>query len=273
MRVDGHLHLFRALEPDYPRGVHPLYPPELAAPADELLPVMDEFGIDRAVVVPLDHHDDYLAEVLAQHPDRFVGVGVLDPDDPDPVASTRRRHAEVGLRGLRVMGIGDRMDLLRVLDELDMVLWYYGPPDDLQHLEAALEELPGLKVLLNHMGFCPQGFDVDEHGRPRVPTELPPATLPRVLELSRFAGVRVMVSGQYAFSNEPMPHDDLGEVIRSLTERFGTSRLIWASDWPWIRDEPGYGALLGLVDHFFPHVTPAERDLIRGGNAAELLGL
>jgi predicted TIM-barrel fold metal-dependent hydrolase len=280
--VDSHLHLFERQSAEYPRGVHPLYPPELRAPVDVFVEVMDRHGVDGAVVVPLDHHDDYLAAVLDRFPDRFRGVGVVDDADPDPTASTRRRHSELGLRGLRLGWLGaadaaragdlERLPLLRTLAELGMVLWFYGPPEQIPLLRLALAELSELRVMLNHLGFCPTGYDVDEHGRPRIATALPPPTLDVVLRLSDFAGVSVMFSGHYAFSDQPPPFADLDATVLAIGRAFGLDRLAWASDWPWIAEVPGYGELLSLVDHFFPTATAAERAAVMGDNAARLLG-
>jgi predicted TIM-barrel fold metal-dependent hydrolase len=280
--IDAHLHLFERQSAEYPRGVHPLYPPELRAPVEQFVDVMDRHRIDGAVVVPLDHHDDYVAMVLGRYPDRFRGVGVLDDADPDPVASTRRRHRELRLAGLRLGRLGrtdaaraDELELfpvLRTLSDLGMVLWFYGPPDQLPLLRVALEELPALRVMLNHLGFCPTGYDVDRHGRPRIETALPPPTLDVVRQLSDFPGVSVMFSGHYAFSQQPPPFADLDATVRAIGRAFGLDRLAWASDWPWIKEVPGYGALLSLVDHFFPDASAAERAAVMGDNAARLVG-
>ena len=43
-----------------------------------------------------------------------------------------------------------------------------------------------------------------------------------------------------------------------------------ASDWPWIRDEPGYPETLGVVDQLLGGISSAERDMIRGGTAMSL---
>ncbi len=282
MIVDAHLHLFERQSAEYRRGVHPLYPPELRAPAEQFVDVMDRHGIERAVVVPLDHHDDYLAMVLGRFASRFRGVGVLDDADSDGVTSTRRRHRDLGLGGLRMGGLGradagraadlDRLPVLETMEELGMVLWFYGPPDQLRLLPMALRAVPGLRVVLNHLGFCPTGYDVDVHGRPRIETVLPPPTLDLVLGLSEFAEVMVMFSGQYAFSQQPPPYADLTATVQSIGRAFGLDRLVWASDWPWIKDVPGYGTQLSLVDHFFPEATPQERAAVMGGNAARLFG-
>ena len=153
----------------------------------------------------------------------------------------------------------DRLPVLETMAELGMVLWFYGPPDQCGCYRG-LRAVPGLRVVLNHLGFCPTGYDVDVHGRPRIDTVLPPPTLELVLELSEFAEVMVMFSGQYAFSQQPPPYADLTATVQAIGRAFGLDRLVWASDWPWIKDVPGYGAQLSLVDHFFP-----EGDTARAG--------
>jgi predicted TIM-barrel fold metal-dependent hydrolase len=151
-----------------------------------------------------------------------------------------------------------------------VVLWYYAAPDQLPLLHEAVEFLPELVVCLNHLGFCPERMEVDEHGRPRLRTTLPPPTLPAVLELARFPSVHVMVSGLYGWSREPYPYGDLGGVVRAVYESFGPERLLWASDFPWILEHPGYGALLELLDFHLPKLSAAERLDLFGGSAARL---
>lgn len=280
--VDAHLHVFRAVSERYPRDTHELFPAELDAPVDGFLEVMDEHGIDHAVLVPLSPHDDYLRETLARYPDRFAGIGVHDPSSTDPVAELHQRVGDVGIRGLRVHELGKSgehdaqalptLPLLQAVHDAGQLLWFYGSPEQLDLLGRVLEELPDLQVVLNHLGFCPQGYVKDEHGRPRVPTELPPPTLPIVERYAAFPGVRVMFSGQYAFSQEPFPYPDLTSTIERVYAAFGADRLLWASDYPWIVEVPGYGPQLELVDRHLPGLSENERAAIMGGNAARLFG-
>jgi L-fuconolactonase len=279
--IDGHAHAFLRPSERFPRDVAPVYPAELEVRAEDLLAAMSGAGVDRCVVVPLSPHDEYLRECLRRHPGVFAGVGVHDPASSAPADDYRRRAEETGLQGLRVHHLGDpsapeiealpMFGLLRALAEAGHVLWYYAPADQLGLLDRMLEALPQLTVVLNHLGFpMPAAFEPDEHGRPDIRAPLPPPTLPGVQALARFPGVHVMLSGQYAFSREPFPHDDLVATVRALYGTFGPDRMLWASDFPWIREVPGYARQLELVGHALPDLGPGERAALFGGTAGRL---
>lgn len=278
--VDGHLHVFLRRSDRYPRDTHPIFPADREAPVELLLETMDAAGVDKAVLVPLSHHDEYLRECLERYPGRFAAVGVDDPAAPDRVRAFLRRAESVPLQGLRIFALGggaesdpeelETFPLLAALAEDGHKLWYYPSPEELPLLARVLERLPDLVVCLNHLGFCQTGFEVDELRRPRIPVRLPPPTLDEVLGLARFPCVRVMFSGEYAFSGEPYPYEDLRGVVRAVYDAFGADRMFRASDFPWIVDEPGYGETLALTDSFLPDLSEAERDAIRGGTALRL---
>ncbi len=46
---------------------------------------------------------------------------------------------------------------------------------------------------------------------------------------------------------------------------------MWASDFPWIVELPGYGALLKVVDELLPGLNGRERDAIMGETAHRFL--
>jgi L-fuconolactonase len=279
--IDGHVHVFRAVSERYPRSVHSMYPAEMEAPVEDLLETLDRNDVDGAVIVPLSSHDDYLAECLATYPERLRGIGVLDPDRSGDATDARRRLSQVGLRGLRVFRLGDparsspqELDawpVLEVLREVDGVLWLYVSGEELELLPRVLDRLPELKVVLNHMGWpLPEEFQVDDLGRPSIPGLVPPPTLDTVRRLAPYEGVHVMFSGAYAFSSEAFPFSDLTGVVTTLYESYGAERMMWASDYPWIKEAPGYEAQLNLVDHYLPKLTAGERQAVMGGTAARL---
>lgn len=283
--VDAHLHLFKALSGDYPRDVfEAMTPPEREETVEEFLAAMEDAGVDRAVVVPLSPHDRYLGEILQRYPGRFAGVGVFDFGVDDPVADLARRLDVVELQGMRLFGLDGGVGtdpealavfpLLQAMRERDMKVWFYGPVDQLGLLDGCLDLLPGLKVVLNHLGFLPNmnaELRIDDDRRPQFDVTLPPVGLSLVEDVAaRHPSVYVHFSGHYAFSGQPHPYRDLQEVVDRVYRAFGADRMLMASDWPWIKDNPGYTEVLSVVDHLLPDISPRERDAIRGGTAMSL---
>lgn len=285
--VDSHLHLFRRVSDAFPRATFDrMAEADREELAERLIETMDAVGVDHAVVVPLSKDDRYLAEVLREYGNRFAGVGVFDHDHPDDVTAIAERHATTGFRGLRFFGLQadatstpDTLECTPILEYMahhGLVVWFYGDLVQLRALDLLMQRLPELQVVLNHCGFLPDihaEMQVDEHLRPHFEVDLPPAGLSSVEELAaRHPHLHVHFSGLYAFSHEPYPYRDLTEVATRLLASFGPQRMLMASDWPWIRDEPGYAEVLGLVDVFYPNLSPDERAMIRGGTAARLFG-
>ncbi|MCY4422264.1 MAG: amidohydrolase family protein [Acidimicrobiaceae bacterium] len=282
--VDAHLHLFKALSDDYPRAIFEgMTPPEREESAERLLAAMDAAGVDRAVYCALSEHDHYLAEVLSDHPGKFAGVSVYDFADPDPLATLQRR-IDAGIEGVRFYGLegepgADPESLavfptLAAMRDAGMKAWFYGPADQVALLDGCLELLGGLKVVMNHLGFLPNmhlELKVDDHARPQFDMPLPPPGLEIVEALAaKHSSVNVHFSGHYAFSGAPYPYRDLQETTDRIYAAFGADRMLMASDWPWIREEPGYPETLGVVDQLLGGIGATERDMIRGGTAMSL---
>jgi len=164
--------------------------------------------------------------------------------------------------------------ILRTLADLGVKLWFYSSVEQLQLLDRSLSRFPELVVVLNHMGFCPDIFrdmSVDDHRRPRFDVPIPPGSLRVVEQMARrHDNVYVHFSGQYAFSREPYPYPDLRPVTARLLDAFGPERMLWASDYPWVAEVPGYDSTMGVVDHLLPGLSKSERAAILGGTAASL---
>ncbi len=281
--VDAHAHVFRPATVS-PRGVDALAPADRDAPVEDLLTRMAAAGVSSAVLVPLDGTDDYVAEALDRHPGRFAAVAVataaeLHGSAGDPVAALRARRARWPFDALRCSWLGEpgrpvtdspALPVLRVLADEGMPLWSYLPPDQLPLLEELVVVLPGLRVVLNHLGFCPHDMEVDEHRRPRFDDPFPGSLVQRLERLADAPGVHVLVSGQYALSAEEPPYPDLFPVTRRLAAAYGPERLLWGSDHPWPSDVPGYARLPGLVSATLPDLDDVAAARVLGGTAREL---
>ena len=277
--VDAHLHVFTAVSEEFPRDVHELYPADLEATAEVLLAEMESAGVDKAVLVPLSYHDEYVRDCVERFPGRFAAVGVQRPGSVD-VDDYRRRRESAGLQGLRLFALAtapatraEEIETFPLLEELARngdKLWFYGGQEQMELLELVLASLPELTVVLNHLGFWPGPLSVDDHGRPRFEVAYTVAGLQAVRRLARFPRVHVLCSGMYAFSTEPPPYDDLRPVTEGILDAFGPERLLLATDFPWVRAVPGYVETLEAHKAHFAGLGEAERARIFGGNAMEL---
>ena len=80
MIVDSQVHLWQAETPDRPWV--PGRVPQLPEPftIEKLLPLMNEAGVDRVVIVPPSwpgDHNDYALEAAKRYPDRFAVMGAF----------------------------------------------------------------------------------------------------------------------------------------------------------------------------------------------------
>lgn len=285
MIIDAHVHVFLPLSEDPERTVDALAPAGREARVEWLDQHLDAAGVDGAVLVPLGPERGYVAEVVRARPDRFRGVAVAPPALTDPSAGSPPDPAQLvdelvaeGFSGLRLFSLAgqleDRPPWLAVLERLAasrLVLWMYPRPEDLDNLDQVARRLPGLRIVLNHSGFTRNTIEVDDRGRPRIPGAVPQPRFGQVLALADCPNVAVMVSGAYAFSAEPYPYADVAGVTQELAERFGAHRLVWASDFPWIVDDPGYRACLELFEHHLPGLSVSERAEVLGDNVRRLL--
>ena len=283
--IDSHLHLFKANSKDYPRPVHPgLADEDREVLAKELIIKMEKAGVDKAIVVPLGPEDHYLSELQEEHPGKFAAVGIYDADAPDPAENLDRRIEESSIQGIRVgfvdkeAGVNDDPEkyelfpLFQAMAERGLKVWFYAEPAQVEMFDRVLERLPDLVAVFNHCGFMVSldNLSIDQHARPHFEVQIPPPTLDLLERVGERPNTYVHFSGQYAFSHDPYPYPDMDPVTQRLYKIFGPERMLWASDFPWILEVPGYQEQLNLVEILLPDTTQKELNLIKGGNAERL---
>ena len=162
--------------------------------------------------------------------------------------------------------------LFQAMAERGLKVWFYAEPAQVEMFDRVLERLPNLVAVFNHCGFMVSldNLSIDQHARPHFDVPIPPPTLDLLERVGEKLNTYVHFSGQYAFSHEPYPHQDMAPVAQRLYKIFGPERMLWASDFPWILEVPGYEEQLNLVDIMLPDLSKKELNLIKGGNA-ELL--
>ena len=303
-KIDAHLHVFAKASTEFPRQVSDHLPAEREAPVELFLERMQTHGIDGAVLVQIGgtsfEHHAYLLRCLREYPDRFLGIGLVPPDCDDPGAHIDRlADASDGrIIGMRLGTLGGPADPFEAVDvrglpihriwehaaKKDYVIWLYPRAVDAHVVPHLFEAFPQVRVVFNHLMVCPgPKFWWDDKGRPQADVPMPPETrystmglkIGRILNNTRghypYPNVCVMLSGHYAFSKQPYPYADLDGWQQSLLMVFGCERLMWASDFPWIDTDPGYGELVALPGHTFPDLSSEERTQLMGRTAARFL--
>ena len=291
VRIDAHLHVFAKQSQQFPREVSDLAPADREETAEKFLAHMEQQAIDQAMLVQIGgaqiEQHAYLQHCIDNYPDRFLGIGLVPADCAEPEAHMDALADKVGIVGFRLGSLGGPRDPFAPIDvrefgsyriwrhaaERDYVLWLYLSAAD-EHLAAYMvDAFPQVRVVLNHLGMCPGAgkFSVDEWGRPKIATAAYNPAFHTTWRLTRYENVTVLLSGQYAFSKEAFPYRDLAGWHQTLLREFGSRRLMWATDAPWIYQEPGYGEYTRVIDELLPDLSEQERGEIMGGTAGRFL--
>ena len=267
---------------------------------------MDRMGIDIQAVSPAPQQtyywtepglgaelsrqiNDRLAEIAAQWPDRFVGLGTVPLQNVElAVIELERCVKQLGLRGVEINPNVAGKDLTHPslnLDrffakarELDIVIFMHpigftqgerlmdhyfnnviGNPLDTTIgtsrliFDGVMERHPGLKVVLPHAGgFLAHYWARMDHAwraRPDCRT---------VIKKAPSSYLKKFYFDTIAFDPE---------MLRNLIDKFGAEQVVLGTDYPFDMGEDDPVGLIGSV----PRLKPAEKEMIMGRTAARLL--
>ncbi len=226
------------------------------ATADELVRMLDETEIERAVVCPfrppgyrLEAANDAVAEAVARHPDRLVGFARVDPHLGDAAtAELERATGGLGLRGL----------LLHPWEETFRI-----------HDARVDELLAGFELpVLVAAGYpwLSEGLQVGELAR-RHPQIRFVATNGGQINISGLgqtdAELALAANGNLSLQTTGVYREDF---LEGVVSRFGAERLLYASGYPL------FDARLEVLRvRWAPNLDEGARELVLGGSAARLL--
>ena len=279
MIVDTHVHVWEIDPPKYPIG--PTSPnwnsyPDEPGTVDELLAEMDVHGVDWTVLVQTSWStwdNGYIADSVERFPNRFIGHGLIDPQDPNNAEQVRYWIKERGLAGFRLhpMYYPDEKILLTRQNEpmweeivsLDTVIQFHLRGEFADQVAVIADRYPSLKLILDHMGY-PQ-VDADE------------AEFQPIVDLARYNNMYLKLSDVAGRSSQDFPYTDVHPFIEKLVGTFGAERMVWGTGYPGHHrvkhNWPTLDQELHLVRERLPFLTEAQRERILGGTAAEIWGL
>ncbi|MBI2216022.1 MAG: amidohydrolase [Candidatus Rokubacteria bacterium] len=272
MMVDAQIHVWSRNRPDrrWPQG-RGQYSHGPALSAEEVLRVMDETGVARAVLVPPSWIGDDNSDSLAaarRYPDRFAVMGRFDPAAPDARVRITRWLNEPGMRGMRFTlhrppwrtWLADgTLDWFWSAAEAARIPLMILVPGQLAAAGAIAERHPRLRVILDHLAR-PSGTTDDAAF----------ADLDQLLALARHPNVAVKVTSLPSYSTEAYPFPGLHRHIRRVHDAFGARRMLWGTDYS--RLPVPYEDAIRLFTEALDFLSADDREWIMGRATAEWIG-
>lgn len=234
MIVDAQVHLWKAASADWPwvPGMKPQMPEPFTI--EKLVPMMDEAGVDRVVVVPPSwpgDRNDYGLEAARRHPSRFGVMGRITLANPKSAALLPRWREQPGMLGVRLTF--NTPDLIKMLSD-GRADWFWPAAEKAglpvmflvvnqgPAMARIAERHPGLNLICDHMGLSVSV--------PEVASGKFDGPISHTLMLAKYPNVSVKLSSAPTYSQEAYPFRDINVQIKKLFEAFGPRRCHWGTD-------------------------------------------
>src|ERR1700722_14475049 len=216
--VDAQVHLWRAESEDWKwvPGAKPQMPEPFTI--EKVVPLMDQAGVDRVVIVPpswLGDRNDYGLEAARRYPNRFAVMGRVPLKNPQVAAALLPKWKEQpGMLGVRLTFLGATQSWLTH----GTAHWFWPEAEkaglpvmfltDGQNGQIATgaERYPRLQLIADHMGI---GGNTLKDGRI-------PDAVSQTASLAKYPNVSVKLSAAPNYSSEAYPFRDFTTHIKRL---------------------------------------------------------
>lgn len=244
---------------------------ERSVTTETFLRAMDEAGVAKAAVVhsstTYGFNCEYLADAVAEHPDRLAGVFSINVLAPD-AAETMRKWHEKGLTGLRIFTRGSTMkDAWLAIDDPRIYPCYeYAEEKSIPvAVNVTMDVLSQLENMLKQ--FPRVNFILDQLAKADFSDGAPYAAARPMLELARYPNLYIKLKSA-AFSQAKKGASTPDAFFGRLVAEFGANRLAWGSNYP-----ASNGTLKDLVARAregLSSLSQTDQDWILGGTALQL---
>src|SRR5438270_5011203 len=228
--VDAQIHMWKANTPD-----RPWFAPRAQLPEpmtiERVLPMIDEAGVDRVVIVPPTlegERYDYGQEAARRYPGWFATMGRVRLNDPNEARRLTTCRQQPALLGVRLNIAGDQAAWL--IDGTADWFWpaaeKAGVPvmfltNGQTHLFGPVaEKHPQLRLIIDHMGVSSDALTAGKLDD----------AIAASAALAKYPNVSVKLSASPLFSKDAYPFRDMAPHIKRLFEAFGPQRSHWGTD-------------------------------------------
>jgi predicted TIM-barrel fold metal-dependent hydrolase len=229
--VDAQVHMWKASTPErtWVPGARPQLPEPMTI--ERLVPMMDEAGVDRVVIVPPTLEGDrldYAQEAAARYPGRFAAMGRIALDNPAEASRFPTWKQQPGVLGIRLNLTRAQGEWLRngtadwfwpAAEKAGIPVMFLTTGANSEFIKIA-ERHPQLVLIVDHLGVSTEA----------VKTGKMKEAVDETVALAKFPNVSVKVSGTPGFSKEPYPFRDMIPYIHRLYDSYGPQRCFWGTD-------------------------------------------
>lgn len=273
MLVDTHVHVWALDDQHRPAPDAKINPPTEADPVEWLVADMEEFHVDRSVLVQssaFGWDNTYMVECLEKYPGLIKAIGLVDPLSSENAADLRYWMSR-GLSGFRLHPLYYPDEPSWIDSPAHDALWdaaaatgailqFHLWPRHAVPLARMIARHPGVRVIIDHLG------------KPDV-TEPPPyPSFQPVLDLARFPRVWVKIGDYQIASKLAFPWPDTVPFVGALKEAFGAERMIWGTGYAGRARLVPLEQALRYVRGELPCLSPADLDKILGNTPRDLFG-
>jgi predicted TIM-barrel fold metal-dependent hydrolase len=271
--IDAQVHVWLPETPErpWPAGGAARAQLPYALDCEKLSVMMDEAGVDRAILVPPswegDRNDHALANAAA-YPDRFAVMGRIALDNPANAKLLADWKSEPGMLGVRLTFVQERE---RAWLRDGVTDWFWPAAEKagvpvtlhatglLDRIKAIAERHPRVKIVIDHFGLSTAMVN---QGRA---AECIDATV----ALAHLPNVCVKVSAAPVYSRAPYPFRDMEPHIKRVIGAFGPRRCFWGTDLSHALQHATYRQCVTHFTEELSFLSDEVRSWIMGRGAAE----
>ena len=230
--VDSQIHLWKAESDDWKwvPGAKPQMPEPFTI--EKAVPLMDEAGVERAVIVPpswIGDRNDYAFEAVQRYPKRFAVMGRVPLQDPKAAALLPKWKEQPGMLGVRVtfnspttlgwLKDGTADWFWPAVEKAGLPVMFLASMQGPAFARIA-ERHPQLSLIVDHMGVLSAVAHAGRTGE----------AIEHTLSLAKFPNVSVKLSSAPLMSRQSYPFADMTPHIQALFDAYGPRRCYWGTD-------------------------------------------
>ena len=230
--IDAQVHLWKAQSPDWQwvPGLVPQLPEPFTI--EKLVPMMDEAGVDRVVIVPPSwpgDRNDYGLEAARRYPDRFAVMGRFPVQNPQSAALLPKWKEQPGMLGIRLTFLrGPAVNWLAdgttdwfwpAAEKAGLPVMFLAP-GRMPEFARIAERHPQLPLIIDHMNLTQDIAKAKKIGE----------AINQVVALAKYPNVSVKLSSSPTYSFEPYPFRDMTVHLKRCFDAFGPRRCYWGTD-------------------------------------------